>query len=105
MRGPSATNIRQSRVPNAWRDLLDLFDKDETPRAGLTVSADGASALVLNDKENLRATLFADADGSPGMFFYDKDGELRAGLKVRADGSPSLTLFDGKGKVLWKAPR
>ena len=40
-----------------------------------------------------------DKNGRPGMFLYDKHGEVRAVLGVLPSGAPHLALSDRKGQV------
>ncbi|MCZ6571669.1 MAG: hypothetical protein O7C98_00705 [Planctomycetota bacterium] len=95
---------------------LALFDKAGKTRARLAVM-DGNPGLALFDKDGeARAHLIVFADGSPGLDLYDKDGQTRATLGVSRGvdkrtgaetktAESTLTLFDGKGGVLWQAPR
>ncbi len=45
------------------------------------------------------ARLQIDRNGRPGMFLYDKHGEVRAVLGVLPSGAPHLALSDRRGQV------
>ena len=78
---------------------LSLFDKDEKPRVGLTVYADGSADLKLRDAEGtLRAGLEASADGKTNLVLYDVEERGRVGLFVLGDGLGGLSLYDAEGK-------
>jgi hypothetical protein len=96
---------------------IDLADEAQKTRASLSVGADGESRVSLSDAgDQPRAWMAARSDGCPSVKLADGEGSVRASfgctaLKDAASGSSanteasSLVLFDGKGKVLFKAPR
>jgi len=59
------------------------------------------SGLGLQVKNNSRAALRLDDDGSPRLVLYDKNGMFsqnkRAALELDNDGSPKLVLYDKNG--------
>ncbi len=98
---------------------LLLTDKDGKTRAYLVVEANGSPLLALTDKDGKRrAHLHVGVNGSPVLALSDKDGQTmaqaalgvittvdkRTGAETKTTAG-TLTLIDGKGDVLWQAPR
>jgi hypothetical protein len=76
--------------------------------ASPAVQAQGGARFKVVEAEEVRlvepdgrpaARLQIDQHGRPGLFLYDKHGEVRAVLGVLPSGSPHLALSDRRGQV------
>lgn len=84
-----------------------LRDSAGTPRAVLSLKAEGAPTLAFFDPSGkTRAWLGVRRGGSPYLVFADHAGKPRAGLSVKDDGSPDLTFIDfiGNPRALLQVP-
>ena len=96
---------------------LELSDETEKPRAAVLVTAEGEAAVGLSDAEGkLRARVGVPGDGCSSVKLLDGDGSTRASLgctalKEAGSGSSvntessALVLIDGRGRVVFKAPK
>lgn len=77
-----------------------LHDTDGAVRAGLGLTPEGGSRLMMKDREGrerLRLTLLA--DGSPGASFVDPDGRSRIVLGLLPDETANLVFADRVGRT------
>lgn len=84
-----------------------LRDAAGTPRAVLSLKAEGAPTLAFFDPSGkTRAWFGVRGGGSPYLLFADHAGKPRAGLSVKDDGSPELTFIDltGNPRALLQVP-
>jgi hypothetical protein len=74
---------------------LYLTDAQGTPRATMSVAADGTPAIGLGGKDaTLRLAMAVSDDGESSIGLFDGDRRLRAKLAVGPDGVPSLNILD-----------
>jgi hypothetical protein len=76
---------------------LRIVDDAGKPRAGLTVTEDGPTLVMLDENGKPRAGLSVVKSG-PGLSMLDENGKRRATLIVNEDG-PALAMFDENNKV------
>ncbi len=85
---------------------FELVDGNGTPRALLSVQADGQPGLSLLDRAgNTRATLFTSGDlDRPVLVFMDSAGNPRVGIGMRDDDTPEVMTMTPEGTPVWRAP-
>lgn len=72
-----------------------LRDAEGVARAALALRPDGTPGLGFFDKQGqVRLSLELGLNDAPGVNLYGQDGALRAALALRPDGTPGLGLFD-----------
>lgn len=97
--------VRNRRTVDAEEFILR--DSAGTPRAVLSLKAEGAPTLAFFDPSGkTRAWFGVRGGGSPYLIFADHAGKPRAGLSVKDDGSPVLTFIDliGNPRALLQVP-
>jgi hypothetical protein len=77
--------------------LLGMFDAGDKLRAMLSLGADGAPALLMDDADGTpRVLLSVLPNGVPSLGIYDAGKKLRAMLSTDPSGTPALTLYDAE---------
>jgi len=87
------------RGPTVEAETFIVKDKDGTIRAALGLTdATGEPGLVLYDHDgNANVLVHLGTDGTPGMWFYEKD-RVRAALTAR-DSEAQLEFYDRNNRV------
>ncbi|MBW2733104.1 MAG: hypothetical protein JRH20_11990 [Deltaproteobacteria bacterium] len=99
--GLSLLLLVAAATPHVYRaQKFELVSADGTPRAELSVNAQGGSRLVFFDaKKRARLNLSVEKNGRAGVVIYDSKSKARAALSTRADESPTFVLYDKRGQA------
>ena len=85
---------------------LSLFDSEGVPKVNLTVTTDGAAAILLGDPKGQgkpRARIYTAPNGQAGIIAVSGDGGTVI-MDSKPGRSPNFEVLD-KGRVLFQAVR
>jgi hypothetical protein len=99
MFAPAPAQAQSGRMKVIEAEEVRLVESDGRPAARLQTDKSGRPGLFLYDKHGeVRAVLGVLPSGAPHLALSDRRGQIRATLAVLNDETVTLVLADGEGK-------
>jgi hypothetical protein len=83
---------------------VEFRDSDGNKRGELMTAPTGEIRLNLLDKDRKGGVLLGSADGQTALIFNDSESKRRSVFSVNSTGDASAIIYDKEGKTLWQAP-
>jgi hypothetical protein len=92
------------RVAPDGKKLMLVSDSKSRRTIGLELDSDGAGHISIGGLGQSGLALMLLPGEGPTLQFFDKDSKTRIKLGLQADGSPGMEFFDESGKITFRAP-